>query len=82
MLGGLGFDKFCCTESGAVSAKADTAPLLFNIDADGDFQPYAQGRVSEYEMGYIFFVRSLALIGKMAGFPRMGIFSKSLSSWF
>lgn len=57
MLGGLGFDKFCCTESGAVSAKADTAPLLFNIDADGDFQPYAQGRVSEYKM--VIFFRAL-----------------------
>ena len=29
-----------------------------NVDADGDFQPYAQGRVSEYEMG-IYFYRAL-----------------------
>lgn len=60
MLGGLGFDKFCCAEGGVVSPYSDTTPPLFNIDADGDFQPYAQGRVSEYEMDIYFYS---ALIG-------------------
>ena len=32
MLGGLSFEKFCCAESGVVSANADITPLLFNIN--------------------------------------------------
>lgn len=32
--------------------------VLSDTDADGDIQPYAQGRVSEYEMG-IYFYRAL-----------------------
>ena len=32
--------------------------VFSNTDADGDIQPYAQGRVSEYEMG-IYFYRAL-----------------------